>query len=111
MRDPWTPSLRSAAKSGTGRSTEVGSRGSWPASTWSSSAASATLRVSGPTWSCDQESGRAPNLLTRPKVGLMPTMPQHAAGWRIEAPVSLPRAAKARPAATAAAEPPLEPPA
>jgi hypothetical protein len=32
-------------------------------------------------------------LLTRPKVGLMPTFPQQAAGWRIEAPVSLPVAA------------------
>ena len=40
----------------------------------------------------------------------MPTMPQSAAGWRMEPPVSLPRAQSASPAATAAAEPPLEPP-
>jgi hypothetical protein len=33
-----------------------------------------------------------------------------AAGWRIEPPVSVPSVAIARPAATAAALPPLEPP-
>src|SRR5207248_565409 len=37
-------------------------------------------------------------------------MPQSAAGWRIEPPVSVPIAQGARPPATAAAEPPLEPP-
>ena len=46
----------------------------------------------GPMWSSDQDSGKAPNLLIRPKVGFKPTMPQQAAGWRIEAPVSLPSA-------------------
>ena len=37
-------------------------------------------------------------------------MPHRAAGWRIEPPVSVPRASGASQAATAAAEPPLEPP-
>ena len=37
-------------------------------------------------------------------------MPQNAAGWRIEPPVSVPVAAGTRPAATAAAEPPEDPP-
>src|SRR5919197_5715547 len=37
-------------------------------------------------------------------------MPQSDAGWRIEPPVSVPIAQGASPAATAAAEPPLEPP-
>ncbi len=37
-------------------------------------------------------------------------MPQSAAGWRIEPPVSVPIAQGAVPAATAAALPPLEPP-
>ena len=37
-------------------------------------------------------------------------MPQNAAGWRIDPPVSVPVAAGTRPAATAAAEPPDEPP-
>ena len=37
-------------------------------------------------------------------------MPVNAAGWRIEPPVSVPVAPRQRPAATAAAEPPEEPP-
>src|ERR687898_2451660 len=40
----------------------------------------------------------------------MPTTPHSAAGWRIEPPVSVPRASGANPAATAAADPPPEPP-
>ena len=40
----------------------------------------------------------------------MPVMPQKLAGWRIEPPVSVPVAAGTRRAATAAAEPPDEPP-
>ena len=45
-----------------------------------------------------------------PYVGLRPTIPHSAAGWRIEPPVSVPSAHGAEPAATAAALPPLEPP-
>ena len=41
---------------------------------------------------------------------MRPTIPQSAAGWRIEPPVSVPSAHGAEPAATAAALPPLEPP-
>ena len=40
----------------------------------------------------------------------MPTMPQNDAGCRIEPPVSVPMAHALRPAATAAAEPPEDPP-
>src|SRR5579884_1105087 len=40
----------------------------------------------------------------------MPTIPQSAAGWRIEPPVSVPIAHGASPPATAAALPPEEPP-
>ena len=40
----------------------------------------------------------------------MPTTPHSAAGWRIEPPVSVPKPTAAKPAATAAALPPLEPP-
>src|SRR5258707_13326058 len=43
-------------------------------------------------------------------VGFMPPRPVRAAGWRIEPPVSVPTAPRQRPAATAAAEPPDEPP-
>src|SRR5690242_19461531 len=41
---------------------------------------------------------------------MSPTTPQNAAGWRMEPPVSEPKAATAVPAATLAAEPPLDPP-
>ena len=47
---------------------------------------------------------------TRPRCGLSPNSPQHAAGMRIEPAPSVPSAAAASPAATAAPEPPLEPP-
>ena len=40
----------------------------------------------------------------------MPVMPQKLAGWRIEPPVSEPVATGTKPAATAAAEPPDDPP-
>ena len=40
----------------------------------------------------------------------MPVMPQNAAGWRIDPPVSVPVAAGVKHAATAAALPPDEPP-
>ena len=63
-----------------------------PASDCSISAASRTRRVIGPTWSSDPASGTTPRVLTRPNVGLRPTMPQHAAGWRIDPPVSEPMA-------------------
>ena len=62
-------------------------------------------------WSKLGASGKQPSVGTRPYDGLKPTTPQHAAGIRIEPPESVPSAASARPAASAAAEPPLEPPA
>ena len=40
----------------------------------------------------------------------MPTTPHRAAGWRMEPPVSVPRVHGASAAATAAADPPLDPP-
>ena len=43
-------------------------------------------------------------------MGLSPTTPHSAAGWRIDPPVSEPSATGAKPAATAAALPPDEPP-
>src|SRR6185503_15964663 len=47
---------------------------------------------------------------TAPYVGFRPETPASAAGWRIEPPVSVPVAAGVMRAATAAAEPPDEPP-
>src|ERR1700748_253697 len=47
---------------------------------------------------------------TRPRVGFMPTRPQTAAGMRIDPPPSDAVAAGTRPAATAGADPPDDPP-
>src|SRR5579863_10747570 len=75
----------------------------------SSMAASATVRACGPivSWLC--EMGITPARLVRPTVGLMPTTPLMADGQRIEPSVSEPRLAAARLAATATADPELEP--
>src|SRR5690606_24462271 len=76
----------------------------------SSHAASSALRVSTPAWSRLEANAIMPQRDTRPEVGLMPVRPQKEAGRRIEPPVSLAVAAGHRWAATAAAEPPEEPP-
>src|ERR1700722_13813925 len=52
-----------------------------------------------------------PKRLTRLYVGLIPTTPQKEAGSRIDPPVSVPSEARHSFAATAAADPPDEPPA
>ena len=46
----------------------------------------------------------------RPRVGFRPNRPQQAAGIRIDPPPSPPEAKGTMPPATAAAEPPLDPP-
>src|ERR1700733_4150302 len=89
---------------------EVESFSSCPAITDSTRAASATLVANGPILSSDEAKATSPYRETRPQVGISPGTPQNDAGWRIEPPVSVPSAATASPAATAAAEPPLEPP-
>nr|BFE78357.1 hypothetical protein GCM10020093_009580 [Planobispora longispora] len=80
--------------------------------------ASATFRPSGPCTAHDWKvrgpsielSSGAIQLDTRPTVGRMPTTPQHAAGKRIDPPMSLPCASGVMPAARELAAPPLEPP-
>ena len=87
----------------------AGSRGSTPASAVSSAAASATVRAIGPAVSWVWEIGMMPARLTRPTVGLIPTMPQFVAGQTIEPSVSVPTARGTRFAETATPEPELEP--
>ena len=85
---------------------------SGPRSTSSSAAVSRTLRVT--TNSAEKPLQRSPSAgpnELRPRVGLSPTRPHMLAGPRIEPPPSLACAAGTMPAATAAAAPPLEPPA
>ena len=51
-----------------------------------------------------------PLLLIESKVGLKPKIPQREEGTLIDPPVSVPNANGTNPAATATADPPLEPP-
>jgi len=73
-----------------------------------------TVRAIGPTTPSQPKElspgGMWPVLGIRPGVGLSPQMPQKWAGTRMEPPPSLPIPPKERPAAMAAASPPLEPP-
>ena len=87
------------------------SPGRLPVITSSSSAASATVRASGPLVLSPARSGTSGACEMRPRVGLRPNRPQTLAGMRIDPPPSLPWAAGASPAATAAPAPPLDPPA
>src|SRR5436190_18610110 len=73
-------------------------------------AASRTSRVNVPTWSRDDANAISPYRDTRPYVGFIPTTPHSAAGCRTEPPVSVPSAHTAWPDATAAADPPEDPP-
>jgi hypothetical protein len=82
-----------------------------PVITSSSSAASATDRASGPSLTSPARSGTSGPPEIRPRDGFSPNRPQTLDGIRIEPPPSLPWAAGARPADTAAAAPPLDPPA
>src|SRR5450759_4982733 len=75
----------------------------------SSNRRSATVVAKGPSVEKSIQSGIGRRPIT-PLVGLIPTRPQNAAGIRIEPPPSVAVAMGVMPAATAAAEPPLEPP-
>ena len=62
------------------------------------------------TQSSVRQLGTTPRVDTRPTVGFTPTTPLKPAGIRPEPPVSVPSANDTWPAATATAEPELEPP-
>src|SRR5918912_557843 len=76
----------------------------------SMSARSATVRPSGPFTDSVGQPLNPGCLGTTPNVGLWPATPQNDAGMRIEPPPSVPSAPGTMPAATAAPDPPLEPP-
>ena len=59
--------------------------------------------------SCVFEIGIIPERLTNPTVGLIPTTPLTEAGHEMEPLVSVPIATETKPAATATADPELEP--
>src|SRR6185369_12409697 len=95
---------------GTGASMDVESIGSCPAMTSCRRAASSTVRAHGPPWSSELEKATMPYRETAPYVGFTPTVPVTEAGCRMEPPVSVPMASGAMCAASAAEEPPPEPP-
>src|SRR5690349_14036625 len=74
------------------------------------SALSATVRARHPNTLSPNHPSRSGAMGTRPRPGITPTRPQHTTGIRIEPPPSEPVATGTSPAATAAAEPPEEPP-
>ena len=71
---------------------------------------SAAVRAKIETQSSERHAGTTPRVLSSPRVGLRPTMLLNAAGTRPEPAVSVPRLKLTSPAATATAEPELEPP-
>src|SRR2546421_1234615 len=89
----------------------MGQRGSGPAIVDSSSAASPTVRAIGPCTPSGDHGVRVGQVGTRPGVGRSPTTLQNDAGLRSEPPRSLPSASTHIPVASAAAAPPLLPPA
>ena len=70
---------------------------------------SITLRLTQPLTASPFQYSRSGAKETRPRCGFRPKSPQEAAGRRIEPPPSPAEAIGTRPAATAAALPPLEP--
>src|SRR5206468_11198030 len=73
-------------------------------------AQSPTERAGALISSSETDSGVNPAVGMLARVGLKPAQPQYEAGMRTDPSVSLPSAAAASPAATAAADPPLDPP-
>src|SRR5215468_1513891 len=71
-----------------------------------SSAVSAKIEMQ----SSERQAGTTPWLLIKPRVGLRPTILPNAAGTRPEPAVSVPSEKLTRPAATATADPELDPP-
>src|SRR5205085_269510 len=82
-----------------------------PAIAANSGSQSGSVRVIGPPWSNVGASGTIPRIETRPRVGLIVAVPHNADGMRRDPAVSVPVAAGTVLLASAAAEPPLEPPA
>src|SRR5262245_12705996 len=73
-------------------------------------APSSTVSEKTDTQSSDRQAGTTPRALSSPRLGLMPTTLLNAAGTRPDPAVSVPSANDTSPAATATADPELEPP-
>src|SRR5688500_2318918 len=111
MRSGRGASSRSSRKDRVSGGVKYGLPGAGRFVTSSAAALSRTDRVS--TCSCVKPSQPSTygHVGLRPRDGLKPKTPQQDAGMRIDPPPSPPLAIGTRPAATAAAEPPEDPPA
>ena len=94
-----------------GASSDSGARCDGPAITESRNARSSTLRAIGPATEVSSQPLVVGQLGTRPALGRSPTTLLKEAGLRSEPPMSLPSASGTIPDASAAAAPPLDPPA
>src|SRR2546423_12229000 len=93
-----------------GRLRVYGSATSGPAIAVNAAQASSTASANTDTQSSVRHAGTVPALETIPRLGFSPTMLPSAAGTRPEPAVSVPSANGTSPAATATAEPELDPP-
>src|SRR6266849_5983438 len=93
-----------------GRGREYGSAASAPAKTASAVHASSVVSANTETQSSVRQAGTTPAVETKPRLGLRPTILLSMAGTRPEPAVSVPSASGTSPAATATAEPELDPP-
>jgi len=105
------PSSTAARNDSAARSRPKASPGRVRAMASRPAAASRTVRASTPSVTRPGPSVPCGPGETSPRVGFSPMIPQQAAGMRIEPPPSEPWARGTTPEATAAAAPPLDPPA
>src|SRR3989442_12392568 len=111
MLSPFTRPSHASRYEPASRGSECRSRSSPPAITSSTSAASRTVRVMGPTWETPANPlGNPRPSGTRPYEGLKPYTPQNAAGRRIEPPPAAPGARGPQPPPPPPPPPPPEPP-
>src|SRR5436190_16782459 len=89
---------------------ENGSSASNPRAAVHAVCASAAVRAKIETQSSVRQAGTTPRVLSSPRVGFSPTMSLNAAGTRPDPAVSVPSEKLTRSAATATADPELEPP-
>jgi hypothetical protein len=89
---------------------EKESEASYPRAHSKTIAASAQFSAKIEMQSSERHTGTVPAVLMAPRVGLIPTIPLNAATTEPEPSTSVPKVNDTRPAATATAEPELEPP-
>src|SRR5262249_43423564 len=110
MGTPRRRPLGSAPSAPSRRGREYASAASGAAMAAGGANAASTGSAGTATQSSGRQAGTTPAVETSPRLGFKPTMLLNPAGTRPEPAVSVPSASGTRPAATAIAEPVLEPP-